>query len=117
MALRPLSPADLAETSTVLATFMGSEETRYKTVGELLEIYRERRRLLSTAEDRDDDLRVERFARDMAGARWKTGVVVRIGVYDGTVMLIDGIHRAIAYLSCLAAGIGPERLPALLLEA
>ena len=44
-------------------------------------------------------------------------VVVRIGVYDGTVMLIDGIHRAIAYLSCLAAGIGPERLPALLLEA
>ena len=73
MALQPLSAADLAGTFTVLATFMGSEETRYKTVGQLLEIYRERRRELTAAEDHDDDLRVERFARDMAGARWRAG--------------------------------------------
>lgn len=117
MALQPLSPEELAETSTVLATFMGTEATRYKTVGQLLEIYRERRRALRVEDDRDDDLRVERFARDMAAARWRSGVVVRIGVFDGTVLVIDGIHRAIAYLSCLAAGVGAERLPALQVEA
>jgi hypothetical protein len=100
----------------VLASFMGRGETRYKTVGQLLEIYRERRRALSAAVDRDDDLRVERFARDMADARWRSSVVVRVGVFDGSVLVIDGIHRAIAYLSCLAAGIGPERLPALCVE-
>ncbi len=116
MALQPLSAEDLAGTSTVLASFMGRGETRYKTVGQLLEIYRERRRSLSAEEDRDDDLRVERFAREMAGARWRSSVVVRIGVFDGSVLVIDGIHRAIAYLSCLAAGVGPERLPALHVE-
>ena len=116
MALEPLSAEDLASTSTVLSHFMGRDGTRYQTVGQLLELYRERRAVLRAEEDLADDLRVERFARDMASARWRSGVVVRVGVFDGTVLVIDGIHRAIAYLSCLAAGIGPERLPALQVE-
>jgi hypothetical protein len=50
---------------------------------------------------------------DMASNRWKAGVVMRIGVFDGTVLVIDGIHRAIAYLGCVEAGMSPDRLPAL----
>jgi hypothetical protein len=34
-------------------------------------------------------------------------------VFDGTTLVIDGIHRGIAYLACIEQGISPERLPAL----
>ncbi len=116
MPLEPLSADALAQTPTVLSSFMGERDARRKTVGQLLSIYGERRAQITSAEDRDDDLRVERFAEDMARERWTTNVVVRIGEFDGKVMLIDGIHRSLAYLSCLAAGISPERLPALQIE-
>jgi hypothetical protein len=47
---------------------------------------------------------------------WKDGVVTRIGVFDGKLLLIDGIHRAIAYLACIQDGIGADRLPALCVD-
>jgi hypothetical protein len=113
MALRPLAAEELAATPTLFASFMGYVDTRYKTLGQLRAIYRKRSRALQKGEDRADDLRVERFIDDMAGDRWKTDVVMRIGVFDGAVLVIDGIHRAIAYLACIEKGISPERLPAL----
>jgi hypothetical protein len=113
MALERLSPHELAGTPTLLASFMGYTDRGYKTVGELLAIYRERSRSLDAAEDRADDLRVERFMDDMAGNRWKSDVVIRIGEFDDTVLVIDGIHRGIAYLACIEGGISPDRLPAL----
>jgi hypothetical protein len=113
MALEPLSPQALADSPTLFASFMGYVGRSYKTVGQLLTIYRERGETLRTGEDRADDLRVERFMKDMAGERWKSDVVIRIGVFDGTVLVIDGIHRGIAYLACIDEGISPDRLPAL----
>jgi hypothetical protein len=113
MALQPLSPGELAETSTLFASFMGHVGSRYHTVGELFAIYRKRSEAIRAAEDQADDLRVDRFMDDMASRRWKTDVVVRIGVFDGTVHVIDGIHRSIAYLACIEEGIAPDRLPAL----
>lgn len=113
MALRPLSPTQLADTPTLFASFMGEEGSGYQTVGQLRAIYRERSGTLVAAEDRDDNLRVERFAHDMASASWNADVVVRIGVFDGTVLVIDGIHRGIAYLRCIEEGISSDRLPAL----
>jgi hypothetical protein len=113
MALQSLSASELANTPTLFAGFMGYVDGRYKTMAQLLAIYRERSRTLDAAEDSADDLRVERFAQDMAGNRWRDGVVMRIGVFDGAVLVIDGIHRGMAYLACLDAGVSPERLPAL----
>jgi hypothetical protein len=113
MALRPLSANELAQTPTLFASFMGYVDRSYKTFGQLLEIYRERSKTLEAAEDRADDLRVERFMDDMAASRWRSDVVVRIGVFDGTVVVIDGIHRGIAYLACIQDGIRADRLPAL----
>jgi hypothetical protein len=113
MALQPLSATELAGAPTLFASFMGHVDRSYKTVGQLLAIYRERSRTLHPAEDRADDLRVERFMGDMASNKWKAGVVVRIGVFDDIVFVIDGIHRGIAYLACLQEGISTERLPAL----
>jgi hypothetical protein len=113
MALQPMSPRQLAESPTLFASFMGCMERGQKTFAQLLAIYRERSEALGPADDAADDLRVERFMRDMAGGRWKTAVVVRIGVFDGTLLVIDGIHRGIAYLACLEDGISPGRLPAL----
>ena len=49
----------------------------------------------------------------MASGRWNTDVVMRIGVFDAAVLVIDGIHRGIAYLACIEKGISPDRLPAL----
>ncbi len=113
MALKPLSAGELAQTQTLFASFMGHMDTRYKTFGQLLAIYRQRSRAMSAEEDRDDDLRVERFIQDMANSRWRNDVVIRIGVFDGAVLVIDGIHRGLAYLACIERGISPDRLPAL----
>jgi hypothetical protein len=114
LASRPYRPAtELAETQTLFASFMGCIGTSYNTLGQLRAIYRERSSALRSAEDRADDLRVDRFVEDMAANRWNADVVMRIGVFDGTLLLIDGIHRGIAYLACLEKGISPDRLPRL----
>jgi hypothetical protein len=113
MALKPLSAKELAETPTLFASFMGHIDASYKTLGQLRAIYRERSKALHAAQDRADDLRVDRFIDDMASDRWKADVVMRIGVFDGAVLVIDGIHRGIAYLACIEEGISPARLPAL----
>jgi hypothetical protein len=113
MALEPISPKELAETPTLFASFMGCRDTSYKTFGQLRAIYRERSKALRADRDRADDLRVDRFVDDMASNRWRADVVLRIGVFDGTLLVIDGIHRGIAYLTCVEDGIGPDRLPAL----
>jgi hypothetical protein len=113
MALEALSAEELAATPTLFASFMGYVDTKYKTLGELRAIYRERSKALNAAEDRADDLRVERFIDDMASDRWSSNVVMRIGVFDGTLLVIDGIHRGIAYLTCVEEGISPDRLPVL----
>jgi hypothetical protein len=116
MALVPLTAEELAQTPTLFASFMGRVGTSYKTLGQLRAIYSERSRALPVAEDDADDLRVERFIEDMASNRWNSSVVMRIGVFDGTMLVIDGIHRGIAYLACIERGISPERLPPLHVE-
>jgi hypothetical protein len=116
MALEPLSAVELAKTPTLFTSFMGYMDRGYKTVGQLLAIYRERSKTLDAAEDHDNDLRVARFMDDMAGKKWTTDVIVRIGVFDGTLLVIDGIHRGIAYLACIEEGIGPAGLPALCVD-
>jgi hypothetical protein len=113
MAITALSPRELSDTPTLFRSFMGRAGSGYRTVGELLSIYRDRRVEVEAGGDPDDDLRVNRFISDMARGRWREGLVMRIGEFDGTVHLIDGTHRAIAYLACLESGMGSHRLPAL----
>jgi hypothetical protein len=113
MALQAMSAEQLAQTPTLFASFMGRVDRGYTTFAELLAIYRERSRGLLPAEDQADDLRVERFKRDMARGGWSSDVILRVGVFDGTLLAIDGIHRGIAYLACLEEGVSPARLPAL----
>jgi hypothetical protein len=113
MALQPLSATELAATPTLFASFMGHSGTSSKTVGQLLAIYRERSKTLEKGDDEADDLRVEGFIEDMARSRWRSDLVMRIGVFDNTVHVIDGIHRAIAYLACVERGVSADLLPAL----
>ena len=116
MALQALSPRELAGTHSLFRSFMGDAGAGHRTVGELLAIYRERCGELRAGEDPDDDLRVARFISDMAGGSWTDRLVMRIGEFDGRVHLIDGTHRAIAYLACLESGVGREVLPALTVD-
>jgi len=113
MALQPLSAEELADTRTLFASFMGYMGRSHKTFAQLLRIYRQRSRTLRASEDRADDLRVERFIEDMASNRWNDDVVFRIGIFENTSLVIDGIHRGIAYLACIEDGISPDRLPAI----
>lgn len=113
MALKPLSAEELANTPTLFASFMGYVDSSYKTLGELRAIYRERSLTLDASEDEADDLRVGRFVEDMASERWEADVVLRVGEFDGETLVIDGIHRGIAYLACIEDGISPASLPAL----
>jgi hypothetical protein len=113
MALVPWSAADLEQAPTLFASFMGEDGDRYRTVDELRAIYHERSLVLAPARDDADDLRVARFAADMAGGRWHQDVVMRIGEFGDDVLVVDGIHRGIAYLSCIDAGVSAARLPAL----
>ena len=116
MALRAMTAVELASTSTLFSSFMGQAGPGHRTVRELLSIYRERREQLATGEDTEDDLRVDRFMSDMVRGTWRDALVMRIGEFDGRVHLVDGTHRAIAYLACLESGIGGERLPALTVD-
>ncbi|HUB36814.1 MAG TPA: hypothetical protein VL972_08315 [Solirubrobacteraceae bacterium] len=113
MALRSLSPQELAQTPSLFSSFMGRPGRSQRTIGELVAIYRERRAELRAEEDADDALRVERFKHDMANRRWRDEVVLRIGVFGGQTRVIDGTHRGIAYLACLQEGVSRERLPPL----
>jgi hypothetical protein len=113
MALRPLSARELAETPTLFASFMGYMDRSHKTFAQLLDIYRERSRALDAADDQANDLRVDRFMDDMTSNRWQADLVMRIGVFEGTLLVIDGIHRGIAYLACIEEGTSPDSLPAL----
>jgi hypothetical protein len=113
MALQPLSAKELADTPTLFDSFMGQMGRSPKTFGELLPIYRERSETLDVAEDHADDLRVDRFAEDMSSNRWRSDVVIRMGVFGDRALVIDGIHRGLAYLACIEEGISPERLPTL----
>ncbi len=113
MALQPLSAGELAGRQTVFASFMGYKDRTYKTFDQLLAIYRERRPTLHPSEDRANDLRVDRFMADMTSNSWDGDVVIRIGVFDDVVLVIDGIHRGMAYLACVDDGVSPDRLPAL----
>jgi hypothetical protein len=113
VALQSLSASELADTRTVLASFMGEQVEEHKTVSELLSIYRQRAHVLPRDRDSGDDLRVDRFIGDMSASGWDANVVIRVGVFDDTVLVIDGIHRGIAYLACIEEGISPDRLPAL----
>jgi hypothetical protein len=116
MALERLSAEALAETPTLFNSFMGHADRRQQTVGQLLAIYRERSSALDPAHDEADDLRVERFKQDMVSNRWRNEVVMRIGVFDDTLLLIDGIHRGMAYLACIEEGVSPEWLPTLCVD-
>lgn len=117
MALRTMTAQELAGTTSVFGSFMGCRAgAGRRTIGELLAIYRERRAEVEAMGDPDDDLRVGRFMRDMADERWREEVVMRIGVFDGEVHVVDGTHRAIAYLGCLQEGVGSEHLPALCVD-
>jgi hypothetical protein len=116
MALRPWSAQDLADAPTLFSSFMGDAGDDYRTVGQLRAIYGARSMVLDPVADAADDLRVDRFAADMVRGRWDGDVVMRIGEFGDDVLVIDGIHRGIAYLSCIEAGISPARLPALHVE-
>jgi hypothetical protein len=116
MALKSISAKELADTPTLFASFMGYMDANYKTFGQLRAIYRARSEALRATGDQADSLRVERFIDDMTNNRWTTDVVMRVGVFDGTLLAIDGIHRGIAYLACIEKGISPDRLPALCVD-
>jgi hypothetical protein len=76
-----------------------------KRYADLVEIYD--RCHESWHDDPSDDLRIDKFVEDMKAGSWTGSIVIR---FDGTVV-VDGIHRGIAYLKCVNDGLNPSNLP------
>jgi hypothetical protein len=115
MSVVSLEPADLGRLLTFITGFMCDGSTSYKTYHELLAIYHSCKDTVTPQADKSNDLRITDFITDMKNSAWRDEIVVVLGVWEGRVLVRDGIHRGIAYLACLTDGISVQDLPALFL--
>jgi hypothetical protein len=51
----------------------------------------------------------------MREGKWHEDIVILLGIWEGRVLVRDGIHRGVAYLDCMDNGISPQDLPYLYL--
>lgn len=97
---------------TMITGFMCELTEHEKTYTELLEIFARDQEILAEQGDPSNDLRVIPYEADMLAANWADPIVF---VEDQHGRIVDGIHRGIAYLRCIQAGMAPKALPRLLL--
>jgi hypothetical protein len=100
-----LDPDALGRTKTFIRAFMLDESSDQKTFAQLRVIYELDRYQIQS--DPSDDLRIGRFVKDMADGRWREDIVILRK--DG--LVVDGVHRGVAFLQCVADGVEIARLP------
>jgi hypothetical protein len=110
-----LSPEDLGQLLTLITNFMCCDpSTSYKTYDELLAIYHSCKD--AWPQDHESkDLRITDFINDMKAGKWRDPIVIILGVYQGRVLVMNGVHRGVAYLDCFKEGMSPQELPLLFL--
>lgn len=115
MILVSLLPDDLGGVLTFITGFMCDSSMSYKTYEELLATYHACKDWWAP-HDESDDLRIVPYVADMKDGKWRDpSIVIRLGIWEGQVLVRDGIHRGVAYLDCLKEGVSPQNLPPLYL--
>jgi hypothetical protein len=116
MTLVSLAPDDLGHILTFITGFMCDHTTKsYKTYSQLLAIYQSCRDTWTPGDDKSNDLSIIGFVNDMTNRKWRGQIAISLGVHEGRVLVVDGIHRGVAYLDCLNGGVPPQDLPRLYL--
>jgi hypothetical protein len=116
MTLVSLAPDDLGQLLTFITGFMCNRSTSYKTYCELRAIYQSCKDTLRPDDDKSEDLRITGFINDMTEGNWRDpNIVIGLGIWQGRVLVRDGIHRGVAYVDCLNDGVSPQDLPPLFL--
>ncbi len=115
MTLVSLAPDDLGDLVTLITGFMCDRSAPNKTYKQLLETYRACKDTWGS-HDTSNDLRITGYIEDMMDGTWRdVNIVIALGIWQGRVVVVDGIHRGVAYLDCLSKGTTPQNLPPLYL--
>jgi hypothetical protein len=115
MARIPLTPAGLAQTTTLITGFMCDPSKSFKTYEQLLAIYH-RCKEGWASHDASNDLRIANFISDLHDCQWREDdIIITLGVFQGRIVAVDGIHRGVAYLDCIRSGTSIKDLPPLYL--
>jgi hypothetical protein len=111
--IRKIQSDELGALTTLITSFMCDRSTNLKMYLQLVEIFERCYRSYSANNDESEDLRILIFEDHMRKGLWRGDILLKADIKTG--LVTDGIHRGIAYLRCLAGGVEPEKLPAILL--
>jgi hypothetical protein len=103
---------DLKNMNTLIREFMIDRSTSEKTFAELLEIFNTACDRMTPTQDKSNDFRILCLADAMKKGNWIGDITISV---DATLKVLDGIHRGIAYLRCVQAGIQEAHLPKLII--
>jgi hypothetical protein len=79
-----------------------------KTYGDLVNIFEKSYKDPSFV-DISKDLRILKYTEDMKNKKWTEPIILLYNSHEK--IAVDGIHRGIAYLRCIADGVREELLP------
>ena len=102
----------LSSRKTLITTFMCDGSKKNKTFAELVDIFHKCKDKFASETDPSDDLRVLTFIEDMKSEEWLEPI--QLLSKDG--MVLDGVHRGIAYLIFIQDGVSKEKLPDVLIN-
>ncbi len=102
-----LTPNGLANSVSLITTFMRDDTKHLKTFEELQNIFDNSYKNFDP--DPANDLRILNYERDMESKNWNEPIILMRDVRLN--IIVDGIHRGIAYLRCVSKGINRAELP------
>ena len=103
--MKQIDSRKLSNLVTLITEFMLDRTKNYKTFSELVVIFENCYQQMNG--DPSSDKRILKFSDDMESGNWEGDI--KITVKNG--MAIDGIHRGIAYLTCIKKKVPESNLP------
>lgn len=97
---------------TLITNFMCDYSKNKKTFSELVEIFRRCKSRFTSETDLSDDLRISKFIKDMKNGQWVGPIIIHSE--NGEVK--DGVHRGIAYLTCVSDRVEAKNLPEIFID-
>ncbi len=107
--MKVLNANDLRGYRTLITNFMCDGTANMKTYANLATIFEKCHKHFTN--DPSNDLRILEFEKAMKAGAWTEDIVLTQD--SATQIVTDGIHRGIAYLRCVNAGLDEKSLPRL----
>jgi len=111
-----IGPNELRSAKTFIKDFMCSDSQKFMNYDELLSIFENCSKSIRPEHDKPNDLRSLSYIDDMKSGKWNKDIILERTTYMGQRLITDGIHRGIAYLACIDAGVDEKVLPDLYIK-